>query len=85
MIPNVSAVDINAALELFDEDFRSDPIWADWEHKRNYRYAVLHQDRRYPVKQVISLATNTPVDAFSGGEESNSYLTQRGFLSLIHI
>ncbi len=37
------------------------------------------QERLYPVKQIISLATGDLVNAFSGGSEANNYLKAREF------
>src|SRR5215471_15880524 len=49
---------------------------------RAHRYAIGYAGRRYPVKQIISMVTGTPVSDFSGGEaagDANQYVTSRGF------
>jgi hypothetical protein len=66
----------------FDQEFRNRPELAGWEQNRTHRYAIEHNGRRYPVKQVVSLATGLPVSDFSGGQaagEANQYVASRGF------
>jgi len=66
----------------FDRDLRATPDWADWEQNRAHRYAIEHDGRRYPVKQIVSLATASPVSDFSGGQaagDANQYISSRGF------
>lgn len=45
-------------------------------------YAIEHEGRRYPVKQIVSIATGAPVGSFSGGKsggQANRYAQERGF------
>jgi len=66
----------------FDRDIRATPEWADWEQNRAHWYAIEHSGRRYPIKQVVSLATGLPVSDFSGGQaagDANQYVASRGF------
>lgn len=79
MISGSTVEDILKALGKFDQDYRSNPEWVDWENKQNHKYAIRYQERLYPVKQIISLATGDPVNAFSGGSEANNYLKAKGF------
>lgn len=79
MIPDVDRNQILAALGKFDELERLTQQWANWESKGPYKFAVLHDGRRYPVKRIVALATGVPESGFSGGEEANSYLRKRGF------
>src|SRR5262249_32640134 len=37
------------------------------------------QNKLYPVKQIISIATGASVASFSGGREANNYVIDRGF------
>ncbi|MDX1746718.1 MAG: hypothetical protein R3324_12330, partial [Halobacteriales archaeon] len=76
MIPDVDRDQVLSAIEEFDAHERDDDSWLK---NKAYRYALVHDGRRYPVKQVISLATGAPVSQFSGGSESNRYLRNRGF------
>ena len=52
--------------------------YEDWEAKENFRFAIEHEGRRYPVKKVVSMATSIPVSGFSGGDEANKFVTARG-------
>jgi len=79
MIPPTSREQILAALEQFDSELRSDPKWEDWDGNRVFKYAIEHEGRRYPVKQVVSLAASVPTNTFSGGPTANSYVEERGF------
>ena len=44
-----------------------------------HRYAISENDRLYPAKKIVSLATGTPVGLFSGGQPTNGYLKRHGF------
>ena len=61
--------DIERAIRQFDAELRDTPDWADWESNNNYKYALLENGERYPLKKIISLATGTPLD-ISGQCES---------------
>ena len=54
-------------MRRFDIELRNMPDWDDWEQNRAHRYAIEYQGQRYPVKQIISMATGMPVSDFSGG------------------
>lgn len=79
MIPDVPRDTILDAMARFDAELRDSPEWADWERRPGYKFAIEEQGRRYPIKQVLSMATDAPVSTFSGGEEANGYARQRGF------
>ena len=80
MISASTTEDVLKALEKFDQDYRSNPEWVDWENKQNYKYAIRYQERLYPVKQIVSLATGEPRNAFNGGvRAANKYLRAKGF------
>lgn len=79
MIPNTTPAKIAEAMELFDRDLRGTIEWQEWEQKGNYKHAIEHRSQRYPVKQIISMATGVDTNSFSGGEEANSYVMGRGF------
>jgi hypothetical protein len=59
-------------MERFDSELRDTADWADWEENRADRYAIEHDERRYPVKQIISTATGIPVSDFSGGQAAGN-------------
>jgi hypothetical protein len=50
----------------------------------NYRYFILHDGERYPVKEIIRLAVRLATGdwpgRFWGGRESNTYVRNRGFI-----
>ncbi len=78
-LPQVPPSAVEAAMDEFDQRLRGMPDWADWESDRNYEYALVRKGRRYPVKQIVSMATGTPKSEFAGGPEANSFLEKRGF------
>jgi predicted HNH restriction endonuclease len=66
----------------FDRELRDTSDWAEWEQNRAHRYAIRQEGRRYPVKQIISMATGMSVSDFSGGQavgDANQYIISRGF------
>lgn len=79
MIPTVSRDQLIAAMERFDRELRETESWRNREQRGNHRYAIEHNGRRYPVKQIISMATGLAVSTFSGGQESNRHVMERGF------
>src|SRR6266496_2424525 len=78
-LPQVPPTAIATAIDEFDARLRGTPEWADWEANGNYDYAIVHDGRTYPVKQIVSMATGVPKDGFSGGPVANAYVEQRGF------
>ncbi len=66
-------------MEEFDTELRDSEEWSSWEEKGPYKYAIVHNGRYYPIKQIISMATGEPKTDFSGGFEANSYVSKRGF------
>jgi hypothetical protein len=76
-IPQVDRNKVLAAMERFDRELRNTPEWSAWASNGNYEHAILHDDKSYPVKQIIRMATG--YTDFSGGPEANSYILARGF------
>lgn len=66
-IPQVATEALTDAMARFDRDFRDATEWAGWEQNRAHLYAIEHDGRRYPVKQIISMATGMSVSEFSMG------------------
>ncbi|HBC29709.1 MAG TPA: hypothetical protein DC024_00475 [Clostridiales bacterium] len=77
-IPEKSREQVIEALRKFDRELRNTPQWEGWEEKLNFKYALSYEDRIYPVKEIIRLATKG-FTSFSGGPEANDYLKKRGF------
>jgi hypothetical protein len=67
------------AMERFDREFLESPEWTNWEQKESHKYAIEENGRRYPVKKIVSIATDTPVASFSGGDEANTYVAKLEF------
>lgn len=78
-IPTASPDQFLQAFTQFDVDLRNASEWSNWEGKANHQYAILHDGKRYPVKQLISMALKVPRYSFSGGNEANQYLRKLGF------
>src|SRR5919199_429517 len=79
MIPQSSREALLEAMERFDREQRDTLDWRNWQTWRSFKHAIEHEGRLYPVKQIISLATGTPVSSFSGGPEANTYVERLGF------
>jgi hypothetical protein len=79
MIPNTTRESMLEAMERFDRELRDSPEWANWEQKESHKYAIEQNSHRYPVKKIVSIATDTPVASFSGGDGANSYVEKLGF------
>lgn len=79
MLPETTRESVVNALRRFDEEFRGASEWANWEQYESHKYAIEYEGRRYPVKQIVSLATSVPVSSFSGGVEANAFIETLGF------
>jgi MoxR-like ATPase len=77
--PPSSREKVLECLVEFDSSHRGTAQWQDWERDHNYRYALSHEGKLYPVKQIISMVTGLPRTEFQGGETANRYLRQYGF------
>ena len=78
-IPEVDRDKIIEALNEFDDSLRNTIDWQGWEERSYQKYAILFEEKLYPPKKIISMATGTSVKEFSGGYQTNSYLEKRGF------
>lgn len=78
-MPNVERAALEDALGRFDAELRGLPEWSGWEASAAQKFALVHNERRYPPKKIVSMATGVPVGKFSGGRQSNGYLESRGF------
>ena len=77
-IPPVDRASLLDAMKSFNSRHRELPEWLGWETKGNFKYAIVQEERLYPVKGIVSLATSVPVSSFSGGAEANEYVRARG-------
>jgi hypothetical protein len=57
---------------------RNESDWQDWEQDPHYKFAIEWNDRHYPVKQIVSMATGVPRNGFAGGDEANGYVHRYG-------
>lgn len=79
VLPQTSREKVLEALRDFDSRLRDAGEWANWEGKLSHLYAISHEGRLYPVKQIVSMATGVPRIEFGGGDPSNRYARQYGF------
>src|SRR5437016_2742854 len=80
MIPSPEASKIEEALAKFDAELRGTSPWTNWESNQNYRFAIEANGRKYPVKQILAMASEQPVNSFSGGVEgANKIFLDKGF------
>ena len=70
-LPGSSSNKISDAMIKFDDEIRETEEWKDWQGRKNHKYAIKSNEKLYPVKKIISLATGVSVSHFSGGEQSN--------------
>jgi 5-methylcytosine-specific restriction protein A len=80
-VPSVPTEILHAAMARFDRELRNMPDWANWEKNKAHLYAIEQANQRYPVKQVVSMATGLPVSEFSGGQapgDANAYVVSYG-------
>jgi MoxR-like ATPase len=77
-IPSVSREKILAAFDEFDSNDRDSKQWVGWEKKKNHKFAIFYNGQLYPVKAIIRYATEHFTN-FSGGNQANKYIQERGF------
>jgi hypothetical protein len=71
---------VQDAMALFDQQYRDKGRWKNWEQKKNFGYAIVDGETRYPIKEIISLATGRPVGEFHGGKHfANDKIEKLGF------
>jgi hypothetical protein len=78
-LPSASREKILECLIEFDAALRGSGEWQDWERNRAHLYALSHDGKLYPVKQIVSMATGIPRTDFHGGEPANRFVRQYGF------
>lgn len=78
-LPALDHSRILESLARFDREERDSPKWRGWERKENFKYAIVHDGRLYPVKEIVSFATGAPTSSFSGGLQANGLVRNAGF------
>ncbi|WP_224244711.1 PIN-like domain-containing protein [Hyalangium gracile] len=78
-LPPLQRDEFMLALAKFDENLRGRKEWEGFENFHSHKYAIEHDNKLYPVKQVISLATGIPTYEFSGGHQANRRVQELGF------
>jgi len=79
-IVDVDANAVRGAIARFDREMRETEDWAGWENQPRFKYALVEEGRKYPPKEIVSLATGMSTNEFSGGTATNQYLRKRGFV-----
>ena len=68
------------AMKEFDEKYRNEGRYKNFETNKKNKYAISYQGRLYPVKKIIELSTGRPVSTFSGGAgRPNDLIRSLGF------
>jgi len=81
MIPESTRDELIRAMTQFDLEIRDSDEMRGWERNAAHKYAIRHNDRLYPVKKIVSIATGLPVSDFSGGwgsGQANEYVEKYG-------
>jgi serine/threonine protein kinase len=80
-VPVVTKGRLLAAMRRFDDELRSTPQWVRWatSDSGRHQYAIESNGQRYPVKQILFMASGTPKRAFSGGRDANKSIQKLGF------
>src|SRR5579859_2677606 len=68
-----------SALDQFDRNLRDTAEWVGWEKRQTHKYAIAHNGLKYPVKEIITMATKQPKAEFGGGDQANNYVKKYGF------
>jgi len=64
-----TADDVQKAMQRFDLEMRDTPEWRQWEGDKNHKFVFVSNGRRYPMKEVISMATGCRPSALVGQNE----------------
>lgn len=78
-IPDVTSTGLEEAMNRFDKELRNTGAWNNWTQDHTHKYAIERANQLYPVKQIIYLATGTPLEQFDGGNQANSFVERHGF------
>ena len=67
------------AMAAFDAEYPNPNDYQAWLDNRTYLYAVVHADRPYPPKHILSEITGVPTADFTGGDITNRVFRELGF------
>ena len=67
------------AMAAFDAEYPNPNDYQSWLDNRTYLYAVVHADRPYPPKHILSEITGVPTADFTGGDVTNRVFRELGF------
>jgi 5-methylcytosine-specific restriction protein A len=85
-IPRVSKEKILEAIKVFDTTLLQLEEWRSWESNATQIWALVHDGKHYPPKKIISIATGTAVNMFSGGPKKRHPLRgQIGINTLVKL
>lgn len=79
-LPPLTRDQVLGAIAQFDRELRSEPPYLDWESNGNFEWVLTHRDGRYPIKELISLASGVPRAKFSGGPKAVHAMGDLGFV-----
>lgn len=74
-IIDVDASVIEQAMRDFDANKREEEEWEDWESNQNHKYAILWQGQKYPIREIVRMATGGSFNNI----QSRPYVLKRGF------
>src|SRR5262245_4621862 len=86
-LPEVTKDELLRAIDTFDRGYRHLPEWADWTANRTHKFAIVDNDRLYPSKMIVALATGVDRDKFSGGMQPGQagWYAERAGLDVIEL
>jgi hypothetical protein len=76
-IPNATRKQLENALARFDQEYRPRSNWQHWEQNGQHQWAIVYNGQRYPVKEIVRLATGAAT-GFNAGE-ARAYVQRLGF------
>ncbi len=65
---NLNDQDIQRAITEFDARYPDTNLYDSWLEKGTYKYAIFQNDKLYPPKFILSLATGFETTSFNAGE-----------------
>lgn len=78
-VPELSHAAILDAMHKFDLQDRDTDSWRDWESSDRHKWAIVHQQRRYPVEEILARATDISTHEILDAGVSNQYVQALGF------
>ena len=82
MLPRLSRPAVLAAICQFDIELRATEAWVGWEANRAHRWAIEHDGRLYPVKQIAAAGkVANAVDRLWTHHVKNAFVT----VGIVHL